>query len=75
MPKSELLEVQILARSDFGSLGFNEHGAQTERLVITIKTQMTKKRVTLLWAFGFQTLKSVRNLRFFVQTTFENRTN
>ena len=61
MPKSEL------GGSDFGSLGFNEHEAQIEHSVCTIKTQMIENRTTFKWAFGFQKLKSVRNLNFLVR--------
>ena len=35
--KSKLSMVWIFALSDFSSSGFNEHGAQTERSVSTIK--------------------------------------
>ena len=54
MPKSKRMLVRILARSDFGSLGFNELEAQIEHSVCTIKTQMIENQTTFKWAFGFQ---------------------
>ena len=61
MPKSKILVVRIMARSDFGSWGFHEHGTKPNVRFSTVKTQLTEDQTTFLWAFGFQMIKNVRN--------------